>query len=201
MENNSIRVQGKVLTEPKLETVVQDAEDIYIFDIEVKRKSGTVDVLKVRISNITSGFDSITVGTILEVCGEVRTRQKHGRLEHSIFCKDLSLIYHEVDTTENNACKLVGRVYKEPLKRKAKKTDRVLCDTVLEVSSNHGKKYYIPCITWGRYADVLASASKGDMVTANGRFQSRVIYKNESSFNVYELSANNISVENKDAIC
>ncbi len=192
MENNNVILQGKVTSEPRLETVLKGDEGIYIFTLEIKRKSDVVDNVIVRVSNLISNFDNIKQDSFIEIHGSLRTRRKNGRVQLSVFCETVTVLARDVDTKDNNRCRLTGIVNKEPIRRRTIHSDRIICELMLAIEGKRGKKYNIPCIVWGRYADYASVLKVGDTVTLEGRLQSRVYYKNNESVEVHEISVDYI---------
>ena len=201
---NSIKLQGIVSSEPVLDEELKYGEKIYSFTLSVPRESGTDDVLILRASNRLVGFDYITDGAIIEVSGDIRTRrEKHGfkkRMKISIFCYSIDCI-EAIDTKRNNVCEISGTVGKKPLLRKAKTSDRVLCEVQVRVQRPRNKMSFIPVISWGRNAYYSSEFKEGDEIYVIGRFQSRNILRHSGvSFEedtTYELSAENVEYLDK----
>lgn len=196
---NSIRLQGVVSSEPVVDEELTSSEKIYTFELSVPRESGTDDILVLRASNRLVGFDYIEKGAIIEVTGDLRTRRvKQGlkkRLKISVFCHSVAEI-EVIDTTRNNVCEITGTVGKKPFFRKAKTSDRVLCEVQFKVQRLRNKVSFVPVIAWGRNAYYASEFKKDDKVYAIGRFQSRDIIRHSGMLleedTTYELSAEDI---------
>ena len=82
--------------------------------------------------------------------------------------------------------------------RKAKSTDRILCEIQLRVQRSRNKVSVIPIIAWGREATYISEFDVGTEISVKGRFQSRELLRHNGddmeSDVTYEVSASGIQV-------
>ena len=131
-------------------------------------------------------------GTMLTVTGQVRShniRRDTARkllifvFAQSIVCEDGEPI---------NDCTVSGPLCREPTYRRTP-LGREICDAMLAGPRAFHRSDYLPCILWGRTAVEVSSCHIRDVVTINGRLQSRVYTKvtetGPEERTAYEISA------------
>lgn len=206
---NKVKLQGTITSEVVLEEELKMGEKIYTFSLTVPRESGAEDVLIIRASNRITSFDCLTEGAVIEVTGDIRTYRyidgERRRLRLTVFAKSVSAI-DKIITSDNNECEISGVVGKQPILRKAKTSDRVLCEVQVKVQRQQNKISIIPVIVWGRDSEYASRFEVGDNISVSGRLQSRNIIRHngdgddvESSI-TYEVSATGITKVEEESI-
>jgi primosomal replication protein N len=168
------------------------SQRFYIFPIEVLRLSGAADVLNVVVRQELRHVVEECMGGKVAVRGEVRTYNNRSgvgsRLVITVFAREIEPWEGE----DVNKIHLTGAICKEPNCRKTP-MGREICDVMTAVNRRYGRADYLPCIIWGRGAREAAGWSVGDMITIEGRIQSRKYIKTTPEGNVektaYEVSA------------
>lgn len=165
--SNQVLLRGEVCTEPAF-SHENHGRRFYRFYLRVERLSGAVDTLPVMIPEEAlpqaHGF--------VEIFGSVRSfnnKMPTGRrLILSVFVENL----RPTDEAAENDVRLIGTVCKEPVYRRTP-LGREICDVMLAVSRLYRRTDYIPCILWGKNAQMLSSAAVGTVLSLTGRLQSR----------------------------
>jgi len=160
--------------------------------LEVKRLSGTVDVLPVIVPEWVLEQMDVSGGSMLAVTGQMRfinSRLSGGRrLVISVYAETLKACEDE----PSNLVELTGVACKEPVYRRTP-LGREICDVMLAVNRPYHRADYIPCIFWGRTAADVAACTVGDALSLTGRLQSReyikVLENGSESRTAYEVSA------------
>ena len=156
----------------------------YRFTLEVERLSGTVDILPVLVSE--------PVLCAMDLSGQIRSFNSRAatgrRLVVSVYAESLTACEGE----PHNEVYLAGTLCKEPVHRKTP-LGREICDVMLAGNRPYHRSDYIPCIFWGRTAELVAACQVGDTLELTGRLQSREYVKVLESGNerrvAYEVSA------------
>lgn len=200
--NNKAELAGVILSEPEYSHAVY-GETFYLMDIGVARVSGTIDKIRLLISEKLFEKDDEYTGKTVRVSGEYRSFNKHendtNRLLLFLFVNDIEETDHICeDDTKTNSIELEGSICKEPIYRKTP-FGREITDLLIAVNRAYGKSDYIPCIAWGRNAKSAARIEVGTRVRVEGRIQSRGYVKRISETEAenriaYEVSASRIEV-------
>ena len=164
----------------------------YRFTLEVERLSGTVDILPVLVSEEVLCAMDLSGGSMIEVSGQIRSFNSRAatgrRLVVSVYAESPTACEGE----PHNEVYLAGTLCKEPVHRKTP-LGREICDVMLAVNRPYHRSDYIPCIFWGRTAELVAACQVGDTLELTGRLQSREYVKVLESGNerrvAYEVSA------------
>ena len=164
----------------------------YRFPLEVERLSGAVDILPVIVSEDVLCAMDLSGGEMLSVTGQIRTynnRTGEGRrLVVSVYAETLA----SCDAEPENQVELTGTICKEPVYRQTP-LGREICDVLLAVNRPYHRADYIPCILWGRNANLVRFCQVGDSLHLTGRFQSRdyikVVDEKSHQRTAYEVSA------------
>ena len=140
--------------------------------VEVARPSGIVDQVPVNVpSNV--------VGKRISLKGELLSANTYDRKLK--LCVYPTEIVESIDT-DINKIHLEGFLCKNPNYR-ITPAGRHITDLLIAV--HHGRESsYLPCIYWGDASDL----NIGDMVSIDGRIQSREYLKNDIIHTVYEVS-------------
>ena len=129
---------------------------------------------------------------MLEVRGQVRTfnnrAQTGRRLVISVYAESLMACEGEPD----NQVQLTGTICREPVYRRTP-LGREICDVMLAVNRPYHRADYIPCIFWGRTAELVQMYSVGASIRLTGRLQSReyrkILGETTEIRTAYEVSA------------
>ena len=207
MENTMPKITNSACLEGEIANEITQFENkgevFYEFKLDVPRLSGTVDTIPVPISKnlVNSRSIALKEGTTLNLRGEFRSRnaQENGasHLHLFFFAKDILPPTKE----KCNNVYLHGFLCKPPVFRETP-FKRQICDILLAVNrpANH-KSDYIPCIVWGRHANLAKSLPIGTRISVTGRMQSRKYTKQFENGEIenkvaYEVSINNMEIEN-----
>lgn len=176
----------------------------YTFQLEVERLSGAMDLLDVIApADVLEQMD-LSGGQMIEVTGQLRSfnnRQSTGRrLVISVFAESLQTCDGEPD----NHVQLEGAICKEPVYRRTP-LGREICDVMLAVNRQYRRADYLPCIFWGKTAQITAGLPVGTRLSVTGRLQSREYVKmlengseKRTAFEVSAVSAEVITASNED---
>ncbi|MFR3727713.1 single-stranded DNA-binding protein [Lacrimispora sp.] len=173
-------------------------EGFYMVDLAVKRLSEQVDVIPLTISERLINMNDISLGDMVEVRGQFRSRNQFGedkkRLILSVFVREVIFLEEEItDYTKTNFISLDGFICKPPIYRKTP-LGREIADLLLAVNRPYGKSDYIPCIVWGRNARYASGLLVGNRLEIYGRIQSREYEKKISEIEVSKRTAYEVSV-------
>ena len=195
MENNKVLLFGKVVEEPKLSHEVY-GEKFYQFNLEVKRLSGSMDIIPVLFSERLLMLDSLKIGTLVRLNGQFRSYNNpesgHSKLVLMVFAREI-ILDEAAEGEDQNEIYLEGFVCKKPNYRQTP-FGREISDLLIAVNRAYNKSDYIPCIAWGRNAKYCESFAVGEKIKVYGRIQSREYEKKTSDGNVEKRVAYEVSV-------
>jgi len=169
-------------------------ERFYSFILKVKRLSNYCDLLPVTISERLLGCNELQLGQEVCITGQLRSYNKYidgrGRLILTVFAKEISF-----DTILENPNYIVlrGYVCKPPIYRTTP-FNREIADLLIAVNRAYNKSDYIPSIAWGRNAKFAQTLNVGDMITIEGRVQSREYEKVMENGSIEKRVAYEVSV-------
>lgn len=180
--SNIVRLSG-ILDDDFAYSHSTAGEDFFKSKVRIKRASGVEDYIPVVISRQWMG-EKPAEGKLIELEGSFRSHIKigqdgKGHLELFAFanrihvCDDISQLDGVMDV---NYIYLEGTVCKQPILRQTP-FGRTIADLTIAVNSRYGKSSYIPCIAWGRNGYWCEKLEVGEMVTIEGRMQSREYFK------------------------
>lgn len=194
--SNSIRISGTVIGNPKYSHKIA-SERFYTTFVAVKRWSGTQDVLPCVIPEVFVGkfYD----GCSISVLGSIRSRNElldNGKTKLHVFVFAEEML--EYPGHDENSVRLYGYVCKTPIYRETP-LGKEIADTIIGISRDCQKKYYIPCIFWNRNALKASMLPVGSEIKLRGRLQSREYVKrfDDGSAEIrvaYELSVFNMKI-------
>lgn len=172
MDNNTAKILGCVASEFTLNHET-NGENFYKVMVTVERDSGNYDTLPVLISERLMDVKQNYTGEYIYVEGQIRsynlTDGDRKRLVLSLFALDAFI----TDSREPmNYVFLEGAICNHPTYRETP-LGRKISDVMLAVNRPYGKSDYIPCIVWGRNANVTYGLGQGGHIAVQGRFQSR----------------------------
>jgi primosomal replication protein N len=190
---NTLSLTGTIAEMPAFSHDVF-GESFYQFMLAVPRLSGVNDILPVTASERLLDLVSPTPDMPLHLEGQVRSYNKMvdgaGRLLITAFAQRLE----PPEGHENpNLVLLTGALCKPPAYRTTP-FGREIADMMLAVNRAFGKSDYIPCIAWGRNARYASRLSVGEMLTLEGRLQSRPYQKQLPDGTVLDKVAYEVSV-------
>lgn len=177
-------------------------EEFYTFTISVPRLSGTIDHIRVVVSERLLMETEYETGDKVKITGQFRSYNSfengENRLILTVFAKDMSL--YTVDTGQNpNTLYLDGYVCKAPVFRTTP-FDREIADMLIAVNRSYNKSDYIPTIAWGRNARFARTFNVGDNVRIWGRIQSRQYQKTMPDGETVTKTAFEVSVNRVELV-
>ena len=93
-------------------------------------------------------------------------------LENSI----AGAILPNYDLMDRNNLRITGALCREPTYRRTP-LGREICDAMLAVPRAFRRADYLPCILWGRMAQMVSECHTRDVISIDGRLQSRIYNK------------------------
>lgn len=206
MDNNIVNITGYI-SETASFSHEYLKEKFYIFEIDIPRKSGLSDSIKVIISERISDIAKLEKNQCVKILGQFRSHNcivdGKSHLILTVFVKELELT-DDKELIYNNTINLSGYICKNVIYRKTP-LGREIADILLAVNRAFKKSDYIPCIAWGRNAKYASKLSVGSKIDIEGRLQSRIYTKlteNGSEDRIaYEVSVITVDeVEKNDRI-
>ena len=164
----------------------------YRFLLDVPRLSGAVDTLPVIAQEEIMNTIDLSGGQMLTVTGQVRSHNRRtDGVRHLVIFVFAATIIAE-DGEPINEVYLEGPLCREPTYRLTP-LGREICDAMLAVPRAFHRADYLPCILWGRIAQQVSKCHTSDVISIEGRLQSRVYTKLTESGpeerTAYEVSA------------
>lgn len=201
IENNRVTVSGEILSGFTFSHEMY-GEKFYVFDLMVKRKSGTEDDLPVVISERLVDVKAEWQGQYAQITGQFRSYNKHtengSKLVLSVFAREFSTAGFNDEEPgaryDKNQIFLDGYICKQPNYRKTP-LGREITGVILAVNRPYGKSDYIPCICWGRNARFAGNLEVGTHIIIEGRIQSREYIKKISEAEIETRIAYEVSTE------
>lgn len=172
---NQITVRGSLSTMPEY-SHDNHGRRFFRFFLEVPRLSGAVDILPVIAEESVLDTMDLSGGEMLTVVGQIRSHNQRvdGRRKLLIFIFALTLVCEDGEPI--NDVILEGPVCREPVYRRTP-LGREICDVMLAVPRAFKRADYLPCILWGRTAQLAAACHTRDRLRICGRLQSRIYTK------------------------
>ena len=188
---NNIILRGAMVEFPTF-SHENHGRQFYRFSLEVERLSGAIDILPVVIEKTLLDSVDPTVGSMITVSGQIRSyNQRQDGVRHLLIFVYAATITVEDGQPENHVC-LTGTLCRDPNLRRTP-LGREICDIMLAVKRPFHRSDYLPCILWGRTAQILSACQTGDTVSIQGRLQSRIYTKltedGPVEHTAYEISA------------
>ena len=188
---NTITLRGSLLALPRF-SHSNHGRKFYRFTLEVPRLSGAVDQLPVIAEECLVMELDPCAGELLTVTGQIRShnyRSEYGR--HLLIFVFATTVIVE-DGEPINDVYLEGPLCREPTYRRTP-LGREICDAMLAVPRAFHRADYLPCILWGRTAQLISTCHTSDTVAIQGRLQSRIYTKvtpeGSEDRTAYEISA------------
>ena len=174
-ENNRVRLCGTMAGAPRYSHCA-GGQDFWLFPLEVRRLSGSSDVLNIVLRREQLAAVEASEHARLLVTGEVRSynnrRDEGARLVLTVLARELAL----TDEPDDNRVWLTGTLCKAPNPR-VTPLGRDICDLLVAVNRRGARSDYLPCICWGSCAREAAGWNVGTVIRLEGRFQSRAYMK------------------------
>lgn len=172
---NNAHLSGQI-TEPFMLNHTSHGVNIFSTKIKVKRLSGCFDVIPVMVPEYVLYGDwrvNNPVGMFASAWGSIRSfnAKTDGRTRVNIFVY-VDNITLNARSIWRNYISFYGYLCKPPTYRRTPRNARI-CDTMLVVNREHGKRSYIPAICWDELAENASRCSVGDLISLGGRIQSR----------------------------
>ena len=175
-ENNRVRLCGTMAGAPRYSHRA-GGQDFWLFPLEVRRLSGSSDVLNIVLRREQLAAVEASERARLLVTGEVRSynnrRDEGARLVLTVLARELAL----TDEPDDNRVWLKGTLCKAPNPR-VTPLGRDICDLLVAVNRRGTRSDYLPCICWGSCARQAARWAVGQRLQLQGRVQSRRYLKN-----------------------
>ena len=172
---NQITLRGDLAGMPEY-THENHGKKFYRFYLEVERLSGAVDTLPVIAELKVLEQLDLTAGSRIRAEGQVRSHNvtdDSGR--HLLIFVFASELFAE-EGPAVNTLRLSGAICREPTYRRTP-LGREICDVMLAVPRAFRRADYLPCILWGRMAQMGSECHTRDVLAIDGRLQSRVYNK------------------------
>lgn len=199
--NNQVKLAG-MISSKFMFSHEYFGEGFYTFYLTVNRISGISDVIPITISERLIDVKEDYTGEYVYIYGQYRSYNKRGvgknRLLLSVFATNIFFAEDEKRFRDTNFILLTGFVCKQPTYRTTP-LGREISDLLIAVNRPYARTDYIPCITWGRNARYSGHFDVGDIVTLEGRIQSREYSKklDNGTYEIrtaYEVSVSRIEV-------
>lgn len=188
---NAIVLRGTLCGLPEL-SHENHGKKFYRFCLEVPRLSGAIDTLPVIAEEAVLNQFDLSAGEMLTVTGQVRSHnQRTDGVRHLlIFVFALSIVAEDGEPI--NDVTIEGPLCREPTYRLTP-LGREICDAMLAVPRAFRRADYLPCILWGRIAQMVSECHTRDIISIQGRLQSRIYTKmtedGPQERTAYEISA------------
>lgn len=184
-EFNKVFISGKIEVEPKYSHNIK-WEKFYRTTIKTERFSGTEDLIPVIIPETIIKKHQSLKSKLVEIAGQFRSYNRfengHIHLDVFLFAMSINIYENESELEEplnSNLIYLDGYICKPPTFRETP-LGKQISDFLIAVNRSYGKSDYIPCIAWGRFAQLVATFNVGNRVNLYGRIQSREYFKRDS---------------------
>ena len=172
---NSVELRGTLAAAPGYSHTSR-GERFYVFPLDIRRLSGTVDTVNVVARESLLREAEVLEAGRVHVLGELRSFNNRSgvgaKLVITVFARSIGFD----DGEDMNLVRLEGTICKPPTGR-VTPLGRDICDIMLAVNRRCGRSDYLPCICWGSRAREYAHLSTGDPLTLTGRLQSRKYIK------------------------
>ena len=172
---NQVTLRGELHTMPEY-SHDNHGKRFFRFFLEVPRLSGAVDTLPVVVEESVLDTLDLSAGEMLTVTGQIRSHNQRidGRRRLLIFVYAATLTCEDGEPI--NDVTLEGPICRDPVYRRTP-LGREICDVMLAVPRAFRRADYLPCILWGRTAQLAAACRTRDRLRVCGRLQSRVYTK------------------------
>ena len=193
---NQITIRGSLVSLPEY-SHENHGKRFFRFFLEVPRLSGAVDTLPVVAEEAILNAMDLSGGDMLTVYGQIRSHNQRmdGRRRLLIFIFAASIVCEDGEPI--NECILEGPLCREPVYRRTP-LGRQICDIMLAVPRTFRRADYLPCILWGKTAQLGSHCHTRQRLQICGRLQSRIYTKltedGPQERTAYEISALTASI-------
>ena len=188
---NQITIRGSLVSLPEY-SHENHGKRFFRFFLEVPRLSGAVDTLPVVAEEAILNAIDLSAGDMLTIYGQIRSHNQRmdGRRRLLIFIFAASIVCEDGEPI--NECILEGPLCREPVYRRTP-LGRQICDIMLAVPRTFRRADYLPCILWGKTAQLGSHCHTRQRLQVCGRLQSRIYTKltedGAMEHTAYEISA------------
>lgn len=169
---NEVKLHGCVASACTFSHDTYD-EKFYKIQLDIQRESGTVDKIPIIVSEKIMNISHDYTGEYMYIEGEIRSYNlPDGDKKHLVLSVFAHMAYVTDFVEHTNQVYLEGIICNHPTYRETP-LKRKISDVMLAVNRLYGKSDYIPCIVWGRNANVAYNLGQGGYIAIQGRFQSR----------------------------
>ena len=193
---NSITLRGELEALPEF-SHENHGRTFYRFTLLVPRLSGTVDRLPIIAEDRLLEEINPNGGEMLTVTGQVRSHNVRAETGRRLLIFVFAMTICAEDGEPINDVTLEGPLCREPTYRRTP-LGREICDAMLAVKRTFHRADYLPCILWGRTAQVISASRTGEIIRISGRLQSRnytkITDEGLQQRTAYEISALNAEI-------
>lgn len=193
---NTLILAGEVVTPPSFSHKTHECTFLH-FTLSIFRLSGTCDKISVLAESSLLDGKNIIPGDFVEICGELRSYNNKSGIGNKLIVTAFARSVSIVANLHKNELKLSGTICKTPTYRRTP-LGREICDLMVAINRKYGRADYLPCISWGKNAQIASSFSVGDNISICGRVQSREYIKVIDGVNqvrtTYEVSVSIIEL-------
>ena len=188
--NNTVYLTGTVASDITFSHSVY-SEEFLRFDLDVKRLSGSSDLLPIIMSKRL--LDDVDPRYPITLKGQLRSYNMMCEGKSRLVLKMFVRSAEPAQCEDTNSVFLQGYLCKDPIYRTTPFC-REISDILLAVNRSYGKSDYIPCICWGRNARFCRNMDISQYLAVAGRLQSRVYEKRLEDGSLQERIAYEVSV-------
>lgn len=172
---NQVTLRGELHSMPEY-SHDNHGKRFFRFFLQVPRLSGAVDTLPVVVEESILDTMDLSAGEMLTVTGQIRSHNQRidGKRRLLIFVYAATLTCEDGEPI--NDVTLEGPICRAPVYRRTP-LGREICDVMLAVPRAFRRADYLPCILWGRTAQLAAACRTRDRLRVCGRLQSRIYTK------------------------
>ena len=188
---NTVTLRGTLHELPRF-SHENHGKSFFRFLLEVPRLSGAVDILPVIAEESVLSEIDPSGGGMITVVGQIRSHNSRvdGIRRLLIFVYAGAVIAEDGEPI--NDVTICGPLCKEPVYRRTP-LGREICDVMLAIPRAFHRADYLPCILWGRTAQLISVCRTRDKICISGRLQSRTYIKQTAEGPIertaYEISA------------
>jgi len=170
---NEVVLEGLITEAPEW-SHENHGTQFYRFFLQVPRLSGTADILPVLLPDTL--MERIILDSPVRIYGQLRSFNNRSGIGNKLV---LTIYATEIQPGLGESCNqiiLAGSLCKPPIFRRTP-LGRSICDLMLAVPRRYGRADYLPVIAWGQLATHASALQIGDMISLEGRVQSRTYHK------------------------
>ena len=173
IHRNEAELEGLVRTLPAY-SHENHGKPFYRCLLEVPRLSGQADTLPLLLPQELR--EAAVPGERLRIRGQLRSFNNRSGQGSRLVLSTHALSAETPTGESRNRILLLGVLCKDPTYRRTP-LGRSICDLMLAVSRRYGRADYLPLIAWGQLASDLSQRRTGDLLSLEGRIQSRAYTK------------------------